>query len=299
MPNSRYVRKLKDLKGPAKKIAEDNMYKHNPPFLQAQIKYTVDEAKVIKKPPFVEGDKVQVIKGNEHGKVGTVHSVYKDGNCCFVEGLGGTTKMVLPKTMWLEGQTKPVTNVPNPIPYDNLRLVSTIKNPDGSTEDVAIHSITFKGEFYDQDRNKLMPIRRARHNPSMIIPYPVPPNPIGDSNPEIATSSSVVEGRTFLPASLHDPPIPLGALDQIRNPHSKWRKYKESRKLTAEEARFFSPPKMPVTPSTKKLLQELSKVQKPQRPEFNKEVEDYISEEIEKGLQKRTEEETEAYRKYK
>jgi large subunit ribosomal protein L24 len=299
MTNGRYVRKLKDLKGPAKKIAEDNMFKHNPPFLQAQINYTVREEERLKHAPFVEGDRVQVVSGKERGKVGTVHSVYKDGNCCFVEGLGGTTKMVLPRTMWLEGQSKPVTNVPNPIPYDNLRLVSTIKKEDGSTEDVAVHSIIFKGNYYDPDRNEKLPIRRAKHNPSMVIPYPVPPTPLKESNPEIATPASAVEERTFFPASLHDMPIKIGALDQIRNPHSKWRKHKDSRRITAKEADYYSPPKMPANPSTKKLLQELAKVPKPQRPEFNKEIEDFISQEIEKGLQKRASQETEALNNYK
>lgn len=285
--------------GPARKVFEDRLYKHHPPFLQLQMNYNVPEKEVIDPPPFVEGDRVQLTTGPEKGKIGTVHSVYKDGNCVFVEGLGGTTSVVIPRSMWLQGQNKPYANIPNPIKYDKLRLVSQVKNEDGTVEDVAIHSVSFSGTTYDKERNKIMPVRRAKHDPSIIIPYPLPPDPVKPSDEKYATAPDVVRERTFYPPSLAQGPIPTGALDQIRNPHSKWHKDRDARKISEREARKFNPPEMPQNPATRELLRKLAQLPKPEPTKFTKEIEDYISTEIEKGLNKRAKEEAEAIKMYK
>lgn len=293
----RYLRQFKDLRGPAKKAAEDLMRKRNPPFFQLQHEITLDERYVIEHPPFVDGDRVQVLKGPDRGKIGKINSVYKQGNSCFVEGLGGTREVVVPKAMWNEGQTTPVIQMPLPIPYDNLRLVSQIKHDDGSVEDVAVHSVTFKGEYYDEDRNCMMPIRRAFHDPSIVIPYPMTVNPIQKSNDSLATQPSVTDKRTFFPPSIVMSPIHISSMDQIRHPYSKWHRDRDSRRITEQEVSLYSAPEMPVTPATKKLLQEVAKLKKP-RVEFTKEMEEYISSEVEKGLNKRLKEETAALENY-
>ncbi|CAN6674636.1 large ribosomal subunit protein uL24m [Trichomonascus vanleenenianus] len=298
MVNKRYAKTLKDLKGIARKIAEDNQFKHIPPFMQTQYKLEVPEEKMIQDPLFVEGDRVQIIKGKDRGKVGKIHSVFKRGNAVFVEGLGGTTRVVIPKPMWLEGQTKPVVNIPNPIPYENIRLVSQIKDESGKIEDVAVHSFVLEGKYFDQDRNQMMPIRRAKHDKSIIIPYPLPPQPLEPSKPELATPADEVDRRTFFPPPILESPVAMAALDQIRNPYSKWNKHKKVRPITEIEAQLFSPPEMPKTPATKKLLEELAKMPKPKPVEFTKEMEEYIAAEIEKGLTKRAAEETDALKHY-
>jgi large subunit ribosomal protein L24 len=112
MVNAKYSKTLNDLKGVAKVIARQNMFKGSPPFYQFQIKHDVKESERIDQLPFVVGDRVQMIRGPEKNKIGIIRSVYKNGNAYMVEGVGGTEKIVLPKELWSQGQSKAVVSLP-------------------------------------------------------------------------------------------------------------------------------------------------------------------------------------------
>jgi large subunit ribosomal protein L24 len=182
--------------------------------------------------------------------------------------------------------------------YKNLRLVTKIKNEDGTEEDVAIHSIKFNGTYYDHHTNTVRPIRRSVHDESIIVPYPRG-DPVKPSKSSLATNADVVDERGHFVTSILEPPIPVGALDQIRNPYSKYRRAKDGAKVTAKDLARYKAQEMPTTPATKKLLEEIAKLPKKPAVEFTKDMESFIGQEVEKGLVKRRSEETAALDAYR
>lgn len=298
MVNARYKRTIDKLAGKAKVAAEARILRNQPPFYQVQLKHRVKESEQIKTLPFVVGDRVQAVRGEDKGKIGIVRSVYAEGNAFLVEGLGKSEKIVLPKEVWFQGQTSPVTNFPSLIKAKDLRLVTKLRNDDGTEEDVAIHSIKFRGKIYDQDTNTFRPIRRAAHDESMIIPYPAPAEPLKTSDESMATSADVVDQKTYFPHSLVESPIPMGAVDQFRNIYSRFKRDRYAPKISEEDLARFKKPEMPITPATKELLAKLADLPPKPSVEFTKETEDFISKEIEKGLEKQKQRATAALGQY-
>lgn len=159
-----------------------------------------------------------------------------------------------------------------------------------------MHSVDLDGEYYDTDYNKFLPVRRLTHDPSVIIPWPRPKTPLAAS--EFATPADIVDERTFFPSTILEPPVPVAAISQIRNQHSR---FKRRPKITAQDLREMTAPEMPLSATKKAFLAEMkAKHQKagPKSAELSKEVEDFIGKEIEKGLQKRIIEEQMAYQQY-
>ncbi|ANB11336.1 mitochondrial 54S ribosomal protein YmL40 [Sugiyamaella lignohabitans] len=300
MVNPKFSRSIKDLKGMAKVIAERNMEKASPAFFRFQSKYQVKEVARLKNDelPFVVGDRVQMIRGPERNKIGIIRAIYDNGNAYMIEGLGGSEKFVLPRELWSEGHSKPVVTVPTPVHYKNLRLVTKIKEEDGTEQDVAIHSIKYEGTYFDHHTNSVRKIRRAAHDSSIVIPYPRG-EPVKPSKEMLATPADVADERTHFVTSILDSPVPIGAMDQIRNPYSRFRRIKDGAKVTAQDLRKLAPKTMPHSPATKKLLESLAQLPKKHTVPFTKDIESFIGHEVEKGLQKRVAEETAALASYK
>lgn len=295
---ARYQREMKHLKGVAKEIMRKRLERINPEFMRIQMDMTVEEDEQIKQPHFDTGDRVQITKGKDKGIIGKIVAMHKQGNSAVVDNASETMKMILPKAMWVEGQNKPLIEMPKPVPYENLRLVSQVKNSNGTVEDVAVHSMEFKGSYYDSDRNKIMPIRRSKHDHSITIPWPIPSEPLKETESSLATSKDAVEERTYFPDTIVKGPVKAAAMNQIRNPYSSWNKHKKVRGITTEEADLFTPPEMPLSPATKELFNQLQNM--PQKPavEFTEEIESFINQQVEQGLQNRLKEETEALKDY-
>lgn len=297
---SRYARYFKNrsLTLQQREHEHANMLRKAPGFFKMQMENNVDETKRLKDNEwkFMPGDRVQILSGPEKGRVGKVTSLMKESNGLTVEGLGGTTRTVIPPQAFFPGQTKPVVDVPNMTKIENVRLVATIREEDGSDKDVAVHSVSLDGEYYDADYNKFLPIRRLEHDPSVVIPWPRPRKPLAKS--VYATPADVVEERTFFPTSILEPPMPQSAVGQIRNQYSR---YKRRPKITAQDLREMTAPEMPLSSTKKAYLAEMAAKHGKsgqKSPEVAKEIEDFIGQEIEKGLQKRIIEEQIAYQQY-
>lgn len=158
-----------------------------------------------------------------------------------------------------------------------------------------MHSVELDGEYYDADYNKFLPVRRLTHDPTVVIPWPRPRKPLAAS--QYATPADIVEERTFFPSSILEPPMPEAAVSQVRNPYSK---FKRRPKITAQDLREMTAPEMPLSATKKAYLAEMkAKHERSQvDPKVLKEVEDFIGQEIEKGLQKRMIEEKLALEQY-
>lgn len=298
MVNPKFSKRVNDLKGLARVIAEQNMMKSSPPFYQFQLKSNVREEDRVKNMPFVVGDRVQMTRGPDKNKIGIIRALYESGNSYIVEGIGGTERLVLPRELWYEGQNKPVVNFPKPVSYKDLRLVTKVRNEDGTEEDVVIHSLELKGSSYDKHTNQMRPIRRAKHDNSIIIPYPRG-EPVKATESDLATPADVVDERTNFVTSILDNPIPIGALNQIRNPYSKYRWLKNAPKLTERDMKWATPKSMPKTPATKALLEKLAQLPPKHKTPFSKDIENFIGEQIKQGLQKRAGTESKALDQYK
>lgn len=264
--------------------------------------------------PFMVGDRVQVVKPNkgasdDRGKVSKIVHVDPRANMVFVDGLGGTKRLVVPPQAFSEGQTKPVVDVPRPMPIKNLRLVVTVPAEEGAAEkekDVAVHSVFVDkdNKYYDQDYNQFLPTRVLEHDRAVEIPWPRPEKLLQPSPTTITTNSGVVGERTFFPSGILTPPVPTAALPQIRNIYSKFNRHK---RITAKDILRFTEPVMPVPKAKREYLEKAAerfgadgaKVRpKVLSDEELKKIEDFVGAEIAKGLEKRVVEETQAYAQY-
>ncbi|VVT44354.1 uncharacterized protein SAPINGB_P000388 [Magnusiomyces paraingens] len=264
--------------------------------------------------PLMLGDRVQVVKPNkgfsdDRGKVGKIVHIDTRANMVFVDGLGGTKRLVVPPQSFSEGQTRPVVDVPQGMPIKNVRLVVTVPaEEDGQPDkDVAVHSLFIDKEnkYYDPDYNQFLSTRVLEHDREVEIPWPRPAKllePTTDT--ELTTAAGVASERTFYAKSLVEPPVPVAALPQIRNIHSKFKRHKL---ITPQDILRFTTPVMPTPPAKKAYLakaeerfgSDKSKV-RPKHLDDSEfaEIEDFIGKEIEKGLERRLTEETQAYAQY-
>lgn len=299
MVSKRYVKTIQDLKGLGRIIMQQRVLRENPPFYRMYLETEVKKEEVQDPAPFAPGDRVQMVRGPQRGMIGQITMLHKEGNCAFVDGLGENQRIVMPKEVWFQGQTKPVIPVPKLIPYKDLRLVAKIQNDEGKEEDVVIHSFELKGKYFDKNINQYRPIRRAVHDSRIVIPWPI--EKAEKSNPIYATDPDVVDERTFYPQSILQSTIPQGAVTQIRNVFSKYKRERYVRPITEVDLVYAreQEPKMPVPPATKKLLEELAKLPAKKTVPFTKDIEQYIAAEIKKGLHKRVTEETAALDQYR
>lgn len=318
----------------------ESMMKAFPKFMQQELypngKYTADED-LLKDDqwPFMVGDRVQVIvpntnnnnnsnnsrrsssnsdsHDNDTGKVGRITSLNRRANAIYVEGLGGTRKTLVPPHAFFKGQTKPVVDVPKSIPVKNVRLVVSIAETDsegneieGKEKDVVVHSVFIDREnkYYDPDYNQFLPTRVLNHDREVVIPWPRPENLLEPSPAALSTASGIVGERTFFPTSILEPPLPVAALAQVRNIHSKFKRHKL---ITPMDIFKFTEPSMPITSSKREYLKkreerfgpnaEAIRPKKLEGQEFA-DIEEFIGTEIEKGLENRNIEENRAYSQY-
>lgn len=267
--------------------------------------------------PVKIGDRVQIITPNPGSledklKVGKVTSYATQTNSIYVEGLGGTVKTLIPPQGFFENQSNPVIDLPRPIPIENVRLVVSTReeNPEtGAVEekDVAVHSVKIdtKNKYYDADYNDFLPRRSLRHDVSVEIPWPRPEKPLQPSPSELTTDAETATARTWFPNSILEPPLPVEAIPQVRNPYSKFKSNRRNYVVSEEEASrvLAKMPKMPVPKEKKEYQQKFDAIMEKAPPktltqEELAELENFVGIAIEEGLEKRAIEEQQHYQMY-
>lgn len=249
--------------------------------------------------PFDVGDTVMVAKGPYKGQVGKVRTILRDSDYLELEGVGTERKIVYPPQVTRQ-MPSPVIDHRDPIHYKDLQLVTQIRNDDGSVEKVAIHSVELVGKQYDPETNTFRPIRRATYDTSIQIPWPSTGRKLeAGKKPEYNTAADAVDERSYWPTSLVEGPIPGGALDQIINPYSKYKRERYAGKITSADILHAQPPKMPVPPATKKLLEWRAANPKPQRPTLSDSMKEFIGKEMAEGLVKRQKQQAAALADYR
>ncbi|ODQ63293.1 hypothetical protein NADFUDRAFT_29028 [Nadsonia fulvescens var. elongata DSM 6958] len=258
---------------------ENKQKQWNPHFMAQQMALSVPEKERLKESEyhFMNGDRVQLKDGKDAGKIGKVVSIFKEGNAYYVEGVGEKMRTVLPREFWVPGQSLYVSDFPQPIKQDRLRLVVDMKDGDQSRE-VAIHTLSLSSDLkWNDDYKKPMPIRMVKHNKQTIeIPWPPAPEPVDCA--EVATPADIARERTWFVENLLQSPIPKMALGDVRNPLREY-KAKVVRKNFLEK--WNNRPTMPLSETKKAQLAE--KATKAAEPKFHlsKEVEEFIYQKVE------------------
>lgn len=268
--------------------------------------------------PIKIGDRVQVMTPNPEAsddkfKVGKVTALARETNGVYVDGLGGTVKTIIPPQGFFENQKNPVIDLPRPIPIKNVRLVVSTREENPETgvmeeKDLAVHSLTIdaNNKYYDEDYNEFLPKRTLRHDPDTEIPWPRPEKPLAASPGELTTSAELSSLRTWFPKSLLEPPVPLAAVSQIRNPYSKFKRNARVHYVVPEEEAQRVLSKMPTMPVPKekkeytRMFKEAVEKARPKAPtqEELAEIQNFIGLAIEQGLEKRRIEEEKHYHMY-
>ncbi|GMM48587.1 mitochondrial 54S ribosomal protein YmL40 [Pichia kluyveri] len=184
------------------------------------------------------GDTVMITKGKFAGTLTKVVALQKETNRVFLEQ-SETKRVVVPKQFWQPGQTSHIIDYPLPQHPKDLKVVGTIVNDDGTEKKIAADKLVFKGEYWDEDYQKMMPYRRIKYNENIIIPWPRP-DPVEDCI--YSTDKNLVNERTFFPNSIIYSDSPIDLINSMRHPLMK-RPYKwDKQYLTKSDIKRLVPP---------------------------------------------------------
>lgn len=224
-----------------------------------------------------DGDLVYLTKGPKKGEIATV-SRYLPNFGAYVL-TNSTTKKLFPKSHWVEGQLSHVSDYPEFVPRENVKLAGREKDPEtGKITYLVADDVHLKEEYYDDRYKKWIPKRFVKHHLSIEIPWPNPPN-VEDG--ALSTREDVVFEKTFEMQTLARPPVPAGALDQIRNPHSKHKK----RIFSKMQVGRMRTPEMPLSVEQKLYLSRKEKseqeaAQKAKPKELSQEIQDFLGQKM-------------------
>lgn len=301
MVNQRYIKQLKNLRG--KEFFKSVKLTQGSRAAGTEIPEAaiVEPSKRLasKQLPFMRGDRVQIRSGPDKGKVGLIIDRYPNlGNAFYVAGVG-SLKLINPienKSMGDPDQYEPVVDNYKVFDYEDLRLVSKIKNEQGQDEDVVIHSLELGPEEYDSLSNTHLRRRFAKHDPQLVIPWPTTKvKPIEGAE---TTNATYADLRTYFVPSALESPLPIGAVDQITNVNNRYKRDRYAPKITAAQLERSMPPQMPLPPKTRKLLADLEAMPKPAPAVFTPQMQEFIGAEIKKGLERRATKEAAALKTY-
>ncbi|CAH2350367.1 hypothetical protein CLIB1423_01S08504 [[Candida] railenensis] len=166
-----------------------------------------------------------------------------------------TSKKLLPKYSWMENQTTHVFDYPEITPLSQIKLAAKEKHEEtGEITYVVADELEMKGRYFDARHKKWLPRRFVKNHDRVEIPWPAPEDPVGDADSEqtklIATDSETALETTYELQTLAKPSIPVDVVNELRNPHSKYKK----RYLSEYQARVMKAPDMPLSNAQKAYL---------------------------------------------
>ncbi|EGV64189.1 39S ribosomal protein L40, mitochondrial [Yamadazyma tenuis] len=190
-----------------------------------------------------EGDLVYITKGEHKGKISTLFRYTPEFDTVYLSDV--SEKKVVPPTQWFEQQESHLIDYPQQIPRDHVRLAAKDIDSAGKTYYIVADAVVYKDKYYDDRYKQWLPKRFVKHHESIEVPWPGPPTDPKDG--ELSTDEQVALEKTYEVQSIAIPPVPIGALDQLRNPHSKFK----SKILTELDARRLTAPEMPLSKEQK------------------------------------------------
>ncbi|ODV85898.1 hypothetical protein CANARDRAFT_175659 [[Candida] arabinofermentans NRRL YB-2248] len=236
----------------------------------------VEESKRFTKPSQWKvqvGDRVLITRGKLSGTVTKVAALHEASNRIYLEQ-SETRRIIAPQAFWQPNQDSHVLEYPKTYHINDVKVVGTIVEEDGTERDIAADKLVFKGAYFDQDYNKMMPIRRIKYNEHIVIPWPKP-EPVEDC--EFSTPREVTEVRTHYTDSIVKLDTPEGySVETFRNPTAKnWSKWNK-RYLSKSDIKKLTPPEMPLSETKKAMLADKLKIKEQQITEMSPEVLEFI-----------------------
>lgn len=188
---------------------------------------------------FIEGDLVYVTGGEHKGQISTVFQYTPDFDSVFLSDI--SEKKVIPKFQWFDQQESHLIDYPKQIPREHVKLAAKDRDEKGNTYYIVADELVYRDKYYDDSHKKWLPKRFIKHHDNVEIPWPAPPREFKEG--DLSTSEQKALEKTYELQSLVIPPFPSEVMDQLRNPHSKFK----TKYLTEAQARKLNAPTMPLT----------------------------------------------------
>lgn len=200
-----------------------------------------------------EGDIVYITQGDHKGEIATVNKYIPIYDAYVLSN--STSKRIFHKSNWVEGQSSHLIDFPNFIPRENIKLAGKEKDPEsGKSTFLVADEIELKDKYYDDRYKMWIPRRFIKHHDTIEIPWPNPPA-VQDGT--LSTAEDTVFEKSYELQTIAKPPMPIEALAQLRNPHSKHKK----RIFTKMQVGRIAVPDMPLSVEQKIYLARKSKAE--------------------------------------
>lgn len=143
--------------------------------------------------------------------------------------------VVVPSYYGQEAGSSPTRSIEQPVPFEAIRLVYPLKNPEtGELRDVIIKKIVNTKIWFDKHTGKKK-WQRMIPGLNKIIPWPKQdPKPPAKDN-DCDTLRKEVDLKTFVPSLLRAP-MPTTVIDELRNKYSIFRTRHDEEYIAAKVA---------------------------------------------------------------
>lgn len=224
----------------------------------------------------MEGDMAYVTEGPHKGKVLEVLAYSPQYDTVSLANV--TSKKLIPKPFWPEGQTSHVFDFPDFIPRKQVRVVGKEKDDEGKISYVVAEEVEMGEKYFDERFNQWVPRRYIKHH-DYELPWPQPQK-VEDG--ELSTSPEVMREKTFEFNTIGKSTIPKSLVNELRNPYSKYKR----RTLDGLQVAKLNGPEMPLTTEQKIwLAKEAEKPKKTLQP-LSEEVQDFIGSKMAEHMHK-------------
>lgn len=226
----------------------------------------------------VTGDMVYVAEGEHKGKITPVLQYSSTSDSFLLTEI--LDKRVIPKAMWIPNQQSYTMEYPISIPREHGRLAAKDKDETGKVTYVVAEEVELRDKYYDDRYKKWLPRRFIKHHSNIEIPWPKPPSePVED---ELSTPPETALLKTYELQTIARSPLPEGVLNELRNPHSQYKK----KTLTEFQARKLNGPQMPLSAEQKIYLAKKAQVPEEKLEDLSEEAKEFIGSKIAEHLSK-------------
>lgn len=222
-----------------------------------------------------EGDLAYVTEGKHKGKIAEVLAYSPEFDAVSLANI--STKKLLPKPFWPEGQTSHVYDFPDYIPRSKVRVVGKSKE-DGRIFYMVAEEVVMGKPQYDDRYKRWIPERYIKHH-DYLLPWP---NPAKLNDGELSTLEDKVTERTFEFNTIGKSSIPKELVNQLRNPYSKYKK----RQLDGLQVAKLNGPEMPLTIEQKIWLAKQAEKPKKKLYPLSEQVKEFIGSKMAEHLNK-------------